>query len=459
MVCILSLFTNLSGAGATEVKYTPNPNDQDGGPLPLSQAQRDQLTQLEQAIIQSPDPQATLQQVAQANNIDPQELVNMLERNRSDMAQSGGGMPARQVHAWPQQVLKVLTAMGVVVSQLAAKNPKAFSVLAVSLLCFFYIGLMAPRNGVIVSSSAGLFSKGHTTWWVPPPKYVDRFLASRQFARKVPSIKEKRLDLGDVDVSDEDGVQWHSKLGRKAMLSSAALAQVTINLDDFIPEGLLEDKEDDEVEAIRDEVAHILYEEAAANVLASRRFSEFTDNKVRFQSSSEDRKRSAALVFPKSGDWGRYGLQPLKVAQQSEGETYTQIKYSTLKGGVFDGQVHFVVEQTKAGNVMIQVKALIPKKGRKLKKKLATTLVSSLSSSIARSIQTEANQRLARQLQGKRFSEKAKSRASERRHFRFEKEKQLEDMAEDRRRRWQRSNPDAGRYRPSGDRMKSPHNC
>jgi hypothetical protein len=32
-------------------------------------------------------------------------------------------------------------------------------------------------------------------------------------------------------------------------------------------------------------------------------------------------------------------------------------------------------------------------------------------------------------------------------------------MAKDRRRKWQRQNPDAGRYRPSGDRMKSPNNC
>jgi hypothetical protein len=29
-------------------------------------------------------------------------------------------------------------------------------------------------------------------------------------------------------------------------------------------------------------------------------------------------------------------------------------------------------------------------------------------------------------------------------------------MSVDRRRRWQRQNPDAGRYRPSGDRMRSP---
>ena len=144
---------------------------------------------------------------------------------------------------------------------------------------------------------------------------------------------------------------------------------------------------------------------------------------------------------------------------QSEGTARSQITYSTLKGGVFDAQVLVVVERTKYGNVIVRVEALVPKKGRKLPKKVATLLVSSLCSSIVRSIQTEANQRLARQLQGKRFGEKAKGRAEERRHLRHEKEKELESMAEDRRLRWQRSNPDAGRYRPSGNRLKSPNNC
>lgn len=453
LLCLfLSMFAMISLA--TEVKYTPN--EHESGPLPLSQSQRDQLTQLEQAIVQSSDPQATLVKVAEANNMDPQDLVNMLERNRSDRLQAGGG--DRQMHAWPQQVVKVLSAIGVVISQLAAKNPKAFSILAVSLLCCLYIGVNAPRNGVIMSSNSGLFSKGHTTCWLPPTKYIDRIMASHQFIRKVSSIQEMTLDLSGIQVSSDDGVQWHSNLGRKAILNSAAIGQVTIRLDDFIPESLLEDQDDDEVNAIRNEVANILYEEAAINVLANRRLSEFTDNKMRFQSSTDDRHRYGVLILPKAGDWGRYGLQPFKVAHQSQGEAFSQIKYSTLKGGVFDGQVHFVVEQTKEGNVMVQVRVLIPKKGRRLSKKLATAMVSSLASSLARSIRTEANQRLARQLQGKRFSEKAKSRAEERRHFRHEKEKQLEDMAQDRRRRWQRGNPDAGRYRPSGSRLKSPYN-
>jgi hypothetical protein len=32
-------------------------------------------------------------------------------------------------------------------------------------------------------------------------------------------------------------------------------------------------------------------------------------------------------------------------------------------------------------------------------------------------------------------------------------------MAADRRRRWQRQNPNSGHYRPSGDRMRSPNNA
>jgi hypothetical protein len=229
-------------------------------------------------LFNTPDPQATLVKVAEANNMDPQDLVNMLERNRSDRLQAGGG--GRQIHAWPQQVVKVLSAIAVVISQAAAKNPKAFSILAVSLLCFIYIGVNAPRNGVIISSNSGLFSRGHTTCWLPPTKYVDRMMASQQFIRKVSSIQEMTLDLGEIQVGSDDGVQWHANLGRKAVLNSAAIAQVTIRLDDFIPESLLEDQEDDEVNVIRNEVANIIYEEAAISVLANRRLSEFTDNKA-----------------------------------------------------------------------------------------------------------------------------------------------------------------------------------
>jgi len=432
----------------------------------FSQEQSDQLTQLEQAIVQSADPQATLLEVAQANNMDPQQLVTMLEQNH---AQGGGGgamqqQQPRQVQAWPQQVMKLMTAMGVIVSQIASKNPRAFSLVILTLVCLGYMGIMAPRNGLVISTSNGMMSKGHTAWWSPPTTYVDRFLESRQLAKKVPSIQKLDWTGQTVEITN-DGMQWHKKLGgRKAKLASAATAQATIYLDDIIPEELREDdddddgieKEEDDMEALREEVSDILYQQAATNVLTGRRFTEFTDDaQLRVQTKS----KSGLLVLPHAGDWGRYGLQSLQVAHQSEDDTSVRIHYSTLKGGIFDGQIQWSVAQTPAGNVIVQVQLWIPKKGRPLKKALAMTLVSSLLSSMVRSIETDANQRLARQHQGKRFSLKAKDRAIERRQVRFEKEQQMEDMAEDRRRKWQRGNPDAGRYRPSGDRMRSPKNC
>jgi uncharacterized protein (UPF0548 family) len=441
--------------GATEVKYTPN--EQDDGPLPLSQSQRQQLLQLEQAIAQSLDPQATLLQVAEANNMDPQDLVDMLERNRRDLA-AGGDAP-RQLVAWPQQVLKLLGSIGVILSQAASKNPKVFSTLTLSLLCLIYVGIMAPRTGLLVSSNSGFLSRGHTTWFLPPTRYVDRFLESHHYAEKGFSVKEKKLHLGDLELSGDDNcVQWLDKFGRTSALKVAATSRVTIRSSNYIPHGLLDGEEDTEDDAVHEFVTSIVFEQAV-NILSSRRFTEFTDSMIRFQSSHDKRQRSAVLVIPSSGDWGRFGLQPLRVTHQSEDETCIDLTYSTLKGGVFDGQIQFSAKQVESGDVVLQVSILIPRKSRKLGEKLSIRLVKTLSDSIERSILTEAKKLMARQVQGKRFKEKAKSRASERRHFRFEKEKQLEEMAEDRRRRWQRTNKDTGRYRPSGHRMKSPNNC
>ena len=55
------------------MEATWTPNEEDGGPLPLSKKQRMELAQLDQAISNSPDPEATLRQVASSNGMDPQE--------------------------------------------------------------------------------------------------------------------------------------------------------------------------------------------------------------------------------------------------------------------------------------------------------------------------------------------------------------------------------------------------
>lgn len=124
-----------------EATFTPNPDDTTG-PLPLSQKQRDQLTKLEEAIMSSPDPQATLTQIAQANNMNAADLAGMLERNRSDM---GGGGASRRVSSWPQAVMQILATLTLIVKQLASKHPKSFGVIVSSLVLVLYIVWTAPR--------------------------------------------------------------------------------------------------------------------------------------------------------------------------------------------------------------------------------------------------------------------------------------------------------------------------
>ena len=53
----------------------------------------------------------------------------------------------------------------------------------------------------------------------------------------------------------------------------------------------------------------------------------------------------------------------------------------------------------------------------------------------------------------------ASIKASKKRNTRSSKERAIEEMAADRRRRWQRNNPNVGYYRPSNDRMKNPNNA
>eukprot|EP00545_Synedropsis_sp_CCMP1620_P014852 CAMPEP_0119017330 /NCGR_PEP_ID=MMETSP1176-20130426/16214_1 /TAXON_ID=265551 /ORGANISM="Synedropsis recta cf, Strain CCMP1620" /LENGTH=128 /DNA_ID=CAMNT_0006971021 /DNA_START=27 /DNA_END=413 /DNA_ORIENTATION=- len=69
-----------------KAKWTPANEEGGAGPLPQSMKKRQQLLRLEQVIADSPDPAATLEQVAASMGMKPRELRNMLERNAADMA-------------------------------------------------------------------------------------------------------------------------------------------------------------------------------------------------------------------------------------------------------------------------------------------------------------------------------------------------------------------------------------
>uniref|UniRef100_A0A7S1Z883 Uncharacterized protein n=1 Tax=Ditylum brightwellii TaxID=49249 RepID=A0A7S1Z883_9STRA len=108
---------------------------------------------------------------------------------------------------------------------------------------------------------------------------------------------------------------------------------------------------------------------------------------------------------------------------------------------------------------MIHIALIIPKNGRKPSKKITNALLSTLLHSVSASTILQAKQTYARQSQSKLFHSAAKTRATEKRSLKYDLQKKQEEMAKDRRRKWQRQNKDAGHYRPSGARMRSPNNA
>jgi hypothetical protein len=447
---------------ATDVTWTPNEDRE--APLPLSSNQMQQLAQLENVIMTAPDPEATLNQAAQTNGMDPMDLLDLLERNHKAMEEAGvlpaagGGAPSGQRNKW-----KLVTSLGVVIAQTASKNPRAFSLLVTTLLLITYAAISAPRNGLVLSSSRGLISKGPTTMWNPPAKYVDQLLESPRFFKREASFSSKQAYKAlNPLLDDEDGTVWYKlpkKTKAKADLQQAASSQVTIHLSDFDFQEISD--QDDENEEAEQQLLDLGFEHAS-KILSDRQLTEWarSPNWLRLIPQKDSKKQQAILIVRNMGDWGRYGLLPLQVVNQQEGDDddIVSLTFSTLKGSHWDGQIHVEIENT-AKDLVVRVHLLVPKKGLKVPRKIAMSIVEGISQSVALSVKMRTKQSLARRSQSSRFQDKAHSRASERRKTRYNKTKELEEMSEDRRRRWQRQNPDAGRYRPSGDRMRSPKNC
>ena len=112
---------------------TWKPNEDDSvGPLPLSQQLRQQLHRLEQVIAQSPDPTATLAKAAAAKNMDPHDLMQLLQRNHRDleMAREAGPLPlTRRGSFWVQRKNRMQRAMTRLVCRLkhaVLKHPRTY---------------------------------------------------------------------------------------------------------------------------------------------------------------------------------------------------------------------------------------------------------------------------------------------------------------------------------------------
>lgn len=491
-------------AAEEQVTWTPNESDADGSnpAIPLSMKQRQQLLQLQQTIMSSEDPDGTLQQAAQANGMSPSDLVEILQKNARDLQERPSLLEPRTL---PKMIWNMMMSLLALIGQVAKKHPRNFGLSVTSLFLFLYLSTMVvPRTGLHLSTSRGgppffFLSNGPTTVWAPPDRYLQKLLtkqveSSSPSALGIKNIKTRWDDLtatGEDDGDENDvGIRVHSMPRSHKELSQAVTAQFTISADDLLQEILdpdaYKDMLEEELAEERDDIAHMLYVNAR-KALMERQLTEFAA--ITWNDGDEEEEKSGAavrcvvsdddvdmglLVVPGLGDLRRYGLvfwQATDERETRKGATAsTSLTLTTLKRlSSFDGQIHWFVQQvdgsdedttdeTKAG-VQIQVHLVVPKGHKKVSAQLGRKIVGQLASSLKQSSVRRTQQTLARRKQGRRFQQSGSRRASERRHSRFQREKQLEEMAEDRRRKWQRQNQDAGRYRPSGRRQRSPNNC
>lgn len=425
------------GSCEEEIKWTAN-EDAENAPLPLSMRQRQQLLQLDQVIRSSPDPNGTLQQVAEQNGMSPQDLINMLDKNNRDLQQNPSlAQPTTVVSV----ITKVLASVGVMISQSAKKNPRSFAMTVSILLFLIYARVVIPRTGMHVTRGTALFP--------PHQRYLQKLADSPSLERCALSIQTKKTKWDDLKL-ESDGVEIH-KLPRSSELTQALSAQFTLTFDDFV-EG---DDIEEDLDA-KEELLDLIFE-SASTTLTERQWTEFAPGSKSLK-SAVSAKKHGILMVPGLGAMGRYGLIRWQITQQQETDRDTSVTLTSLKGDFFDGQIHLEARKYRS-KVVLRAHLGVPKRGRKMNKKVASKVVNDLVESLGSSVSQRTRQSLARRSIGKRFKVASHTRASERRKTRFDREKLIEDMAEDRRRKWQRGNPDAGRYRPSGDRQRSPNNC
>jgi hypothetical protein len=431
-----------------------------------------QLLKLDDAIRNSPNPESTLNQVAEANQMPPEELLRMLERNHREMEAAGGTsvMDTRSNLIW-----KLASSVGVVVAQAAAKHPKLFVLTIAALVCILVVATTAPSTGLVLSTHRSLVSGGPTTFWSPPAKYIrHRFLDTDKQRRGLLSVGQGDFSeqLRALLSEEQEDVTWQ-KVPRKqnSEMKFVASTHSSIDTSKFVPQSISQDVDGElssEEAASRveelEEAMNLLLEHAS-NLLGSLDLTEFVDSSKSIRLVTDDRpsrKQNAVLVVAGMGDLNRFGLQPLRVTSESDSKERLSLTLSTLKGGHCDAQLHVSIERstTERSVVDIRTSFVFPRSGRKtLGRSVALRIIQGLNESIETSLRTRMRQSIARRSQSSHFQGKAQSRAKERRDTRSSKERAMEEMAEDRRRRWQRKNPNTGSYRPSGDRMRSPKNA
>mmetsp|Transcript_26330 Transcript_26330/g.39108 ORF Transcript_26330/g.39108 Transcript_26330/m.39108 type:complete len:875 (-) Transcript_26330:267-2891(-) len=341
-----------------EASFTPASEDNGGGPLPLSQNQRNELLQLEQAITSSPNPQETLAHVASQNGMSADELYNLLVRNRQDMEMAGGGgggaggqTEAMKRHAGsslPRKILGLFYGIIGIMIRYAQKHPRGFGMFMAVLLSVLYYIIMAPRTGLVLSTSTNLLSNGHTTLLAPPTQYLTNYLSSLQAEDSLPmgtkaGFSHKYISFMEKEMEEEqdDTIVLMNKLPKKSNVATIFTGQKFIPSNIIMPPSSKNDNSNDEDTLKQTMASHLIFN-AASQIFTTKRFSEFKPpdassvaQSLRFHTKND----AALLVLKQMGNYRRFGIQPLQLTHEEYDDNRECMVFSTLTGGHFDGEL------------------------------------------------------------------------------------------------------------------------
>jgi len=474
VVFFIKIFFLFRYCSSTEIKWTGSSEGDSDAPLPYSQNYRDQIAQLEKAIMSSPDPRATLENVAKSNNMSPEELVNLIKENRasSQMVTNRSSLIMKNLYG------AVVTVVSYLYHQ-ALSKPRRFSLVFGLVWVLIHCVINAPRNGII------LF-KESSTFFEPPRSFLESYL-------------EQKILLNSPQYSVFDGPSSSKLIDQISEMDiiNEEEEEEIFEMNDYPENGILDvvilegKKDRDRLKnmdlivsctktfSFTTENPSLLYN-VASQMLSSCRFTEYCNdenkNSVTTLSSFME-KNYLLLIMKKMGNLKRFGIQLFhKLFDSEEEEDHLKertIILASLKDGHMDAYLRFSIKtitkpRTQENddddpNVIFKMNCslFIPKHGRKLKTKLAKELITKLTLSTCRSITTTYQQKYYLQND---FSTKYKRRLHDtyvkKKQKNAEKERLLEEMSENRQRRWQRrDNPNAGHYRPSGFRTRNPNHC
>jgi hypothetical protein len=452
-----------------EAKWTPADNK---GPLALSQNQRNQLLQLEQTILTSPNPEATLEQVAASQQMEAVELWQLLQQNRQELERAGVLTSSRSSNnSRLGLVLQLVATLITSIRRTIQRHPRACVTLVLLVSLSWQVYQSHSSTGLVL---APWLTRGrHVTLCLPPRAYLQQTLQQQEYDENVSLPASTKVWDRLVEQLPASTSYWiHDTEDLPQHVLQAHSAQFAISWSDLLPADTVltavdepeaedEEEEDDDNEEKEWQTRLRGIVQTQAQAILSR-WTALSVGTPPFVSWVSGGTPVGLLVVP--GLHGRFGLQTLHVVEpQTLPQSGRRLVLSTTADtGAYrnhwNGQLCIEMVESDEELLLVRVHWILVN-GPTLSSKAAQNMVTGLLDAVVTTLLQKSQQALARQAQSRDLRRALHGRATRRRQARFHTLAALEAMAADRRRRWQRQNPNAGHYRPSGHRLQSPKNA